>query len=159
MRRLIKLHQPKASWRDIAISLVGGIVTVATLALITDATNIPILWAPLGGTCVLLFTAHTSPFSQPLHVFGGHLLTASTSLLLLAFLPHATWSLALTLGISIALMRLARVTHPPAGANPIVIYLARDSWLVVLPALALGAVAIVLVAFVVHRFTRTQYPV
>jgi CBS-domain-containing membrane protein len=159
MRRFVQFKQPKASWLELVVLLIGGVLTIGVLALITEIANLPLLWAPFGGTCVLLFAAHSSPFSQPMNVVGGHLLSASVSYLLLAFLPHQTWALALTVGIVIAAMRLARVTHPPAGANPIVIYLTKDAWMLVLPTLALGAVAIVAVAFLVHRLTRTQYPV
>lgn len=159
MRRFVQFKQPKASWRELIISLVGGALTIGVLALITEVSNLELLWAPFGGTCVLLFAAHTSPFSQPMNVIGGHLLSATVSYLLLAVLPHQTWALALTVGFVIAGMRLARVTHPPAGANPIVIYLTKDSWLLVLPALALGALAIVVVALLVHKVSRTPYPV
>jgi CBS-domain-containing membrane protein len=159
MRRFVKFRQPKASLTELVVSLVGGILTIAVLATITELANLPLLWAPFGGTCVLLFAAHTSHFSQPMNVLGGHLLSAAVSYLLLALLPHETWALALTVGVVIAVMRLARVTHPPAGANPIVIYLTKDSWMLVLPNLALGAVAIVLVAFLVHKATKTKYPV
>ena len=31
MRRLIKLHQPKASWREIAIDLIGGALAIGAL--------------------------------------------------------------------------------------------------------------------------------
>ncbi len=159
MRRFIQFRQPKASRQELIVSLLGGVLTIGVLILITDLSNLPLLWAPFGGTCVLLFSAHSSPFSQPMNVIGGHLLSATISYVLLSFLPHQTWALALTVGITIAAMRLARVTHPPAGANPIVIFLTKDSWMLVLPTLALGAVAIVLVAFLVHKLANTKYPI
>lgn len=159
MRRFVKFHQPKASRRELLVSLIGGTLTIGVLALITHLANLPLLWAPFGGTCVLLLAAHSSHFSQPMNVLGGHLLSAGVSYAMLAVLPHETWALALTVGVVIAAMRLARVTHPPAGANPIVIYLTKDSWLLVLPTLALGAIAIVLLAFAMHKVTRTKYPV
>ena len=159
MRRLIKLHQPKASWQEIVIDLVGSAAAVGVLALITDVTKMPLLWAPFGGTLVLIFAAQRSPFAQPINVLGGHLLAASISLVMVWLLPHNTWTLMLTVGVVIAAMRLARLTHPPAGANPIVIYLAQPTWWVVLPALAIGCLAILLLGFLIHRMTRTEYPI
>jgi CBS-domain-containing membrane protein len=155
----LHFKQPRASWRELVLSLVGGAVAIGVLVLITDLSNLPLLWAPFGGTCVLLFAAHASPFSQPMNVLGGHVLSAVVSYLLLWLLPHNTWSLAITVGVVIAAMRLTRVTHPPAGANPIVIYLAKDSWTLVLPTLIIGAVVVILIAFLLHRATRTQYPI
>jgi len=55
-------------------------------------------------------------------------------------------------------MRLTRLTHPPAGANLIVIYLTQASWLVVIPALAVGSLAILLLGYLIQRLTATQYP-
>jgi CBS-domain-containing membrane protein len=159
MRRLIKLHQPKASWQEIVIDLVGSAAAVGVLALITDVTKMPLLWAPFGGTLVLIFAAQRSPFAQPINVLGGHLLAAGISLVMEWLLPHSTWTLMLTVGVVIAAMRLARLTHPPAGANPIIIYLAQPAWWVVLPALAIGSLAILLLGFLIHRMTRTEYPI
>jgi len=159
MRRLIKLHQPKASWQEIVIDLLGSAAAVGVLALITDVTKMPLLWAPFGGTLVLIFAAQRSPYAQPINVLGGHLLAASISLVMVWLLPHNTWTLMLTVGVVIAAMRLARLTHPPAGANPIVIYLAQPTWWVVLPALAIGSLAILLLGFLIHRMTRTEYPI
>jgi CBS-domain-containing membrane protein len=159
VRRLIKLHQPKASWQEIVVDLVGSAAAIGILALITDVTKMPLLWAPFGGTLVLMFAAQRSPYAQPINVLGGHLLSASISLILVWLLPHNTWTLMLTVGVVIAAMRLARLTHPPAGANPLVIYLAQPTWWVVLPALAIGSLAILLLGFLIHRMTRTEYPI
>jgi CBS-domain-containing membrane protein len=158
VRRLIKLHQPKASWQEVIIDLVGSAAAVGVLALITDVTQMPLLWAPFGGTLVLIFAAQRSPYAQPINVLGGHLLAASISLVMVWLLPHNTWTLMLTVGVVIAGMRLARVTHPPAGANPIVIFIAQPTWWIVLPALAVGALAILLLGYLIHRMTRTEYP-
>ena len=159
MRRLIKIHQPKASWLEIAVDLVGSAAAMGVLVLITELTKMPLLWAPFGGTLVLIFAGQRSPFAQPINVLGGHLLAASISLVMEWLLPHNTWTLILTVAVVIAAMRLARVTHPPAGANPIVIYLAQPTWWVVLPALAVGSLAILLIGFLIHRMTRTEYPI
>jgi CBS-domain-containing membrane protein len=121
-------------------------------------TQLPLLWAPFGGTLALIFAAQRSPFSQPVNVLGGHLLAASISLIMVWLFPHNIWMLMLTVGLVIAGMRLARVTHPPAGANPIVIYLALPQWWVVLPSLAAGALAILLIGYLVHRMLRNEYP-
>jgi CBS-domain-containing membrane protein len=119
----------------------------------------PLLWAPFGGTLVLVLAAQRSPYSQPINVLGGHLVSASISLVMVGLMPHNTWMLMLTVGVAIAGMRLARVTHPPAGANPIVIYLAQPLWWVVLPSLAVGSLAILLMGFLIHRMMRKEYPI
>ncbi|MEN9747963.1 MAG: hypothetical protein RLZZ603_655 [Actinomycetota bacterium] len=159
MRRLVKLHQPKASWQEIVFDLIGGAIVIGALALITEVTKMPLLWAPFGGTAVLVFAAHKSPFSQPINVLGGHMLSTVISLILVWILPQNVWSLMFMVGMVIAAMRFTRLTHPPAGANPIVIYLTKASWFVILPSLAVGCVAILVLGFLMHRITRTEYPI
>ena len=107
MRRLVKLHQPKASWQEIVFDLLGGAVVIGALALITEVTKMPLLWAPFGGTAVIVFAAHKSPFSQPINVLGGHMISAVISLLLVWLLPHNVWSLMLIVGVA--------ATRPAAG--------------------------------------------
>jgi CBS-domain-containing membrane protein len=159
VKRFVQIKQPKATWREVLIALIGGALGIGILEFITQVTNLPLLWAPFGGTCVLVFAAHSSPFSQPLNVLGGHLLSAILSFVLIAILPAGPFTLMLVVGVVIAAMRITRLTHPPAGANPIVIYLAHASWVVVLPSLAIGALAILVVGYFMHLLTKTQYPI
>ncbi len=159
MRRWVTFHQPRASWQEVVLDLLGSAAAIGVLALITEVTQMPLLWAPFGGTLVLVLAAQRSPYSQPVNVLGGHLLSASISLVMVWLLPHNIWMLMLTVGVVIAGMRLARVTHPPAGANPIVIFLAQPLWWVVLPSLAVGSLAILLMGFLIHRMMRKEYPI
>jgi CBS-domain-containing membrane protein len=52
------------------IDLVGSAAAVGVLAIITDVTKMPLLWAPFGGTLVLIFAAQRSPYAQPINVLG-----------------------------------------------------------------------------------------
>ncbi|MCS3494514.1 hypothetical protein M2368_003546 [Arthrobacter sp. JUb119] len=54
--------------------------------------------------------------------------------------PIVWWSLALSVGVSIAAMALLRVTHPPAGGNPIAILLAYEGWDYLIFPVLLGSV-------------------
>ncbi len=157
MRRFVKIKLPKPTWREVVIEFVGAVLGFGILVGLGDLTQVPLLWAPLGGTLVLVFGSHNSPYSQPMNVLGGHLVSAGLGLLLLSILPHNHVSLVITFGLVVAAMRLLRLTHPPAGANPIVIYLTAASW-AVLPALAIGALVILVLGFYVHKFSATAYP-
>ncbi|WP_296632973.1 HPP family protein [Rhodoluna sp.] len=157
MRRFVKIKLPKPTWREVLVEFIGALIGIGVLVGLGDLTSVPLLWAPLGGTLVLVFGAHASPYSQPMNVLGGHLLSAGLGLILLWILPHTEISLIITVGLVIAAMRLTRLTHPPAGANPIVIYLTSASW-AVLPTLALGAVVILILGFFVHKFSAHAYP-
>ena len=68
--------------------------------------------------------------------------------------------LAISVGIAISAMALLNVTHPPAGADPIVILLGYKGFSFLLFPVLFGSVFLVLVACLYHRFFGTaQYPI
>lgn len=108
--------------------------------------------APFGATCVLLFALPKSPLAQPRSIIGGHFISALTGLVVINLLGDGMIFIALSVGISIALMQLLRVVHAPAGANPILIIMSRthDYWFLFTPVLS-GAVLLVIVALIVNN--------
>jgi len=73
--------------------------------------------------------------------------------------PDAWWAVALGVGLAVAAMAAFRVTHPPAGADPIVVISGNpDLWFVVFPVLT-GSLILVATAVVYHRFTGSEYPI
>ena len=54
-------------------------------------------------------------------------------------------TLALASGFAVTAMLLTKTTHPPAGANPILIMLAGEGWSFLVALVLIGAVLLVLV--------------
>jgi CBS-domain-containing membrane protein len=56
-------------------------------------------------------------------------------------------------------MMLTRTVHPPAGSNPVIVFLAQPGWtFLLLPTLA-GSVILILLALVYHNVSRdVRYP-
>lgn len=132
------------------MTLVGGLAAW---------TGLPLLLAPFGATAVLLFGQAQSPLSQPANVFGGYLVAAAVSAAMLALLPPMWWAATLAVGVVVGVMLVARVTHPPAGAIPLVAFSthmpAETLFFVVLA----GAFCLVGVAVIHHRLPpRVVYP-
>ncbi|MCX9564270.1 HPP family protein [Vibrio cholerae] len=108
-------------------------------------TNVALLMAPFGATAVLVFGVPDSPLAQPKNVIFGHLITAFVGIFFTQFIGVSPLSLALATGIAVSAMLLTKTTHPPAGANPLLIMLAGQSWTFLVTPVLLGAVLIVLV--------------
>ena len=137
----------------------GGLLAIATVAWLSVATGNPLLMAPFGATCVLLFSVPSSPLSQPANVFGGHIVSTAIGLLLHMFLPVEWWSLGLAVGLSIAAMAALRVTHPPAGADPLVVFFDNPGWDYLGLPVAFGSLALIIIAWLFHRLPpRIVYP-
>ena len=117
------------------------------------------LMAPFGATMVLLFGLPDSPLAQPRNIIAGHLLTTAIGLTVATLVGVTPWSMGLAVGIAVSLMLLTNTTHPPAGANPLVVMLAGENWDFLLMPVAAGAILIVVFGVLYHRIiSGKQYP-
>jgi len=127
-RGLLLRQQPGQPAAVVMKAGLGGLLAIATVAWLSYVTGNLLLMAPFGATCVLLFSVPGSPLSQPANVIGGHLVSTAIGLLLHVLLPVEWWSLGLAVGLAIAAMAALRVTHPPAGADPLVVFFDNPGW-------------------------------
>jgi CBS-domain-containing membrane protein len=124
----------------------GAFLALWALAATGKAAALPLVIAPFGASSVLLFALPGSPLAQPRNVIGGHLLSAAIGLVVLALVGSGPLALGLGVGLAIAAMQITGTTHPPAGANPIVVLLTGATWkFLFLPVMA-GAVMLVVAA-------------
>lgn len=150
---------PAPSPRAVVLAATGGTLAIAILALSAQSLGLALILGSFGASCVLLFAFPDVPFSQPRNVIGGHFLSSAIGLCFLnSFGPH-WWALSLAVGTSIAVMMLTRTVHPPAGSNPVIVFLAQPAWSFLwFPTLA-GAVLLVLTALFYQNASRKQcYP-
>lgn len=158
-RRFVHRHQPRPRLSNGVKAALGGVLGLASVAALGDLSGVQMIVAPLGASAVLLFGLPDSPLSQPANLVGGHVVATLLALLLDHLLPHNSWSMALAVGAVIGVLAALRLTHPPAGADPIVVMMAHPGWDFVLTPVLAGTVTLVLVALLIHRLPpRTHYP-
>jgi len=150
---------PRPTLKSATLAWLGGFIAIATVAILTDQLAIALVLGSFGASCVLVFGFPDVPFAQPRNVILGHFLSSLIGLAFLAaFGPH-WWSVASAVGTAIAVMMLTRTVHPPAGSNPVIVFLMQPSWSFLLfPTLA-GALIIIAVALIYNNVTReAAYP-
>ena len=118
-----------------------------------DATNIWLI-PPFGASLVLVMAVHDSPLAQPRNVFFGHILSASSGVLMFYLLGNSPISISLALSFAILLMIITKTIHPPAGANPIIAILGAKTIEFVIMPVAIGALFIVIFAFVYNKILK-----
>ncbi len=150
---------PRAPDKTIALALLGGFLAIAVIALLAERLHVALVLGSFGASCVLVFGFPEVPFSQPRNVVLGHLLSTLIGLVFVHLCGAHWWSVALAVGCAIAVMMLTRTVHPPAGSNPVIVFLMKPAWdFALFPTLA-GAVMLVLVVPVFHNATReTRWP-
>lgn len=158
MRHYFARHQPKAHPLRSVLAGLGGVLGIGLVAGISVWSGNPLLIAPFGASAVLLFATHDSPLAQPANVVGGHIIGALVGLTLHAVLPGTWWAAALGVGLAITLMSFLRLTHPPAGGNPLVVFASDPSIGFLFAPVMLGSVCLVATACLYHRLTRVAYP-
>lgn len=151
-------HQPTQPFANSVVSGIGGLLAIGGIGALSVYAHAPLIMAPFGASCVLLFSLPSSPLSQPANVIGGHGVSTLIGLLFRMVLPDEWWAAAIAVGMAIAVMAVFRVTHPPAGADPLVVFTSDpDLEFLAMPALA-GAVLLVGIATLYHRASGTTYP-
>lgn len=141
------------TWVQAVIAGVGAGLVIALLAFMQQWQQ---LWlvAPFGATAVILFALPDSPLGKAKNVIVGHLLAAVIGLIFVHAFGLTVWSLAVSVGLTIGLMVLLNITHPPAGATTLLIMLtAPDWWFLFNPVLS-GSVLMVVVAHYYHQSHR-----
>src|SRR6478736_2002799 len=118
----------KIDVKDAVTGLVGGTVSILLLAILTQLTSSPWLMAPFGASCVLAFGLWDAPLSQPRNIIGGHLISTFIGLAMYHIFGQGIVVMAAGVGLAIGCMMLTKTTHPPAGADPLVVILAGSGW-------------------------------
>ena len=154
---------PKASAEQLIKGLIGGALSILVLGYLSQISELPLIMAPFGASCVLLFAAPASPLAQPRNVVIGHLVTASIGLVFLHSFGDSIYVASLAVGTAIMLMQLFRVVHPPAGANPLVIILSGQTKIgfdfLITPVLV-GSLGLVLIAAIINNIgSGSNWPV
>lgn len=149
----------RPSSKNILLAGLGGFIAIAVIALLADYAGAILILGSFGASCVIVFGLSDTPLAQPRNVIAGHFLSSLSGLLYLNLFGQHWWALALAVGTAIVVMMLFRVVHPPAGSNPVIVFMTAPGWdFLLFPTLA-GACVLVAVAIVYNNFIRkNKYP-
>ena len=138
-----------------------SIITIGALTILTYKTELGVfLIASFGSSMVLLFGYPESPFAQPKNIFFGHLLTSLVGMFFLYLIPLPLYIIIpISVGFGVGLMSLLNVTHPPAGANPIIIIMGSVSIDYIINPIIIGTGIILIFGVVLNRLIlKKKYP-
>lgn len=129
-----------------ALAGFGASIAIAVLAYAEiNMSDVALIMAPFGATAVLVFGVSKSPLAQPKNVIFGHLITAAIGVFFTQYVGVSPLTLALATGLGVTAMLMSGTTHPPAGANPMLIMLSGQGWSFLITPVLLGSIVIVLV--------------
>ena len=138
-----------------------SIITIGILTILTYKTSYGIfLIASFGSTMVLLYGYPESPFAQPKNIILGHFLTALIGIIFLNFVPLPIFlNIPVAVGFGVMFMILLKVTHPPAGGNPIIVIIGSVSFDYLLTPVLVGSIIVVMFGVIINKFLfKKEYP-
>ncbi len=141
-----------------ALSLVwiglGAFLALVGLGAIAKGSGQPWVIGSFGASGVLLFAYPQGPFSQVRNVVGGHLLTSLVGLCCLQVLGPGLLPMAFAGGLATVLMVVTRTVHPPAGGNPVIVFMTQPGWSFLLVPTLGGACFLMLSAWLYWKGIR-----
>lgn len=150
---------PEFSASTLFVTSLGSFAGIGILAILSSYYNLPLLLPSFGATAVLLYAACNVPMAQPRNVFGGHVISALSGVLVYQLFGYTWW--AITIGVTVAILAMAvtHTLHPPGGATAFVaVYTGQDLSFVLSP-VGLGAICLILVALFVNNLSpERKYP-
>jgi len=152
-----KALPPIPSLSHIALAGLGSSLAIAAIAALSQLSGQPWILGSFGASCVLLFGFPDAVFSQPRNLIVGHILCSLVGLGFLKFVGPDWWSMALAVGTALAVMLVTRTVHPPAGSNPVLIFLTRPDWSFLLFPTLVGVIVLLFLARLMLKVTRTVH--
>lgn len=140
-----------------------GVLALFLFSPVVDKGTGLFLIAPLGASAVLVFAVPNSPLAQPWSAVMGNTLSGLVAWAVLSVVPDPALGVALSVGLAILAMALARATHPPGGAVALLSALNAPLVREMGPRFALvaaggGTLALVITAILWNRATGRVYP-
>jgi len=150
---------PRHSLKDILVASGGVCLAILCVGWLAARSNTVLVLGSFGSSCVLLFGYPDAAFSQPRNFVAGHFLSSLIGLTFLHVVGPQWWAMALATGVATAAMMATRTLHPPAGSNPLIVYLLHSDWSFLwFPTLA-GAAVVQGVAVLYHNYVgKMKYP-
>ncbi|MEE1920837.1 HPP family protein [Pseudomonas sp. 148P] len=106
----------------------GAFLALGLVGTLAERSGQPWLIGSFGASCVLLFGFPKAPFSRPRNVIGGHLLSSCIGLACLHLLGPGVLPMSLACALALVAMGASDTTHPPAGGNPIIVFMTLADW-------------------------------
>ena len=144
-----------------SIAGIFSFITILILTILTYKTPYGLfLIASFGSTMVLLYGYPESPFAQPKNIIVGHFLTSLVGIIFLNFVHLPIFiNIPLAVGFGVMLMILLKVTHPPAGGNPIIVIIGSVSYDYLLTPVIVGSIVVILFGVIINKFIlKKKYP-
>ncbi|MCG6145328.1 HPP family protein [Leptospira bandrabouensis] len=140
--------------------MISSTVSIWSILAITNWFGHSLLIGSFGATAVLLFAVPEAPLSQPRNLIGGHLISATIAVILVAIFGTNFFTIGFSVGLSIFVMYLTHTLHPPGGATALIGVIGGVGIDFIIFPVLIGVLILLVNALVVNNFVHhRKYPV
>ncbi len=165
----MKINTGAVNLGEVFWSWIGAFIGVGLVSFLhfnlVSGTDLVMLIGSFGASAVLIYGAIGSPLAQPRNLLGGHILSAVVGVSCFRLFSSQLWlASALAVATAIAVMQVTGTVHPPGGATALIAVIGSDKihalgFMYVLVPVGVGAVLMLIVALVVNKLGKREYPV
>lgn len=142
----------KSYWKHYVFQSCVASITLLIVLIFLKLENVVVV-ASIGSTLFIIFAMPENITAQPRNVIGGHLVGLIAGGLC-GFIPHsqfitAVFIYSLAVGISIFIMVVIDVEHPPASSTALGVAMTGFSWKIIL-----AVITSVVVLSLVHTYCK-----
>lgn len=162
-KKYTKRWQPEVSLLTCLRLGLRAFITISALAAIGHLSEVPMIIAPFAASCITIYTNTNEEFAQPANIIGGYLVASVAGFIMVNYFPHQWWTVGIMVALTISAMAYFRVTHPPAGAMPLLMFYYHENVslkFILFPVLA-GSLVIVVMAIILFKIPigrKRKYP-
>lgn len=154
----IKDNIKNIDFKKVILQCIAIFITIFLMLTIQNNIKHELLIASYGATCVILFCFPESNFAKPQNTIGGYIICSLTGLVIYILFGNGSFGLALAVSLSILIMMLSRLVHPPSAAATIIVVLRGADWYFVLTTVIFGAVLVVLTSMLFAKvYNKLNY--
>jgi CBS-domain-containing membrane protein len=141
----------KAAIISVLISAVCAGIGIALMVALAQISAVPLSTIPFATSIVLVSGAPRSAPARTKAIIFGHLICALAGMAMHYSGMEETATVAVAVGVSVAIMIAFDVFHPPAGITPLVLYGSAYYWTFLLVPVLVGAVSVAILARTAER--------
>lgn len=158
--RGVTVREPRAPFVTILINACGAGLAILAVGVIGLVADEPLLVAPLGATCLLLFAVSDGVMSQPRNVLLGHLIAVFLGVAFAHLLGPGWMAATVAVALAVFFMLLAHAIHAPAGSTAIIAAIEPHDWLYIgMPVMASVALVLSVALAFNNLVPGRRYPV
>ena len=150
------LIPPRLPVKELLLISLGAFFAASVIGVLAYLTNQPIIMGSFGASIFVLFVLPDSPFAQPRNVIFGHFVTTLVGLIFFHLVGPEWWSMALALAFAVFFMQYLRISHPPAGSNPFIVFILGANWDYLWMPSLIGSILIVIVALFYNNRSKER---